>query len=214
MFTPLETCMPEMPKTTHRQRQKENTRKLILNTAYKLFAEKGYADTTMRLLAKEAGVGLGTICKHFPDKPSLLVDAYQGDLGRIIIEAFQTIPGAGIKGQLLHVTKSIYTFYAANPSFSRTLIKESLFLGGKYGQILDTQLQTFLKNISVLISSAVGRGELAAETDVFDATQIYGAFYFSVLVMALKKEKFDIEEEIERVGSMLEKHLKFVDIKK
>ena len=48
-------------KKTHRQRQKEDTKDLILNAAYKLFAERGYADTTMRLLAKEAGVGLGTI---------------------------------------------------------------------------------------------------------------------------------------------------------
>ena len=43
---------------THRQRQKEDTKDLILRTAYKLFAERGYADTTMRSLAKEAGVGL------------------------------------------------------------------------------------------------------------------------------------------------------------
>ena len=106
----MESFMPKMNKT-HRQRQKENTKELILNTAYKLFAEKGYANTTMRFLAKEAGVGLGTIFKHFPDKPSLLVEAYKGDLGSIIIEAFKTIPESGIKNQLLHVTRYIYTFY-------------------------------------------------------------------------------------------------------
>lgn len=198
--------MSEM-NITHRQRQKENTRELILNMAYKLFAEKGYTATTMRLLAKEAGVGLGTIFKHFPDKPSLLVEAYKGDLGSIIIEAFKTIPASGIMDQLLHVTRYIYTFYAANPAFSRTLIKESLFLDGPHGKILDAQLQTFLENIAGLISSAVGRGELKADTVVFDVTQAYGAFYFSILVMALKKPEFVVEEEIEKLGSMLEKHI-------
>ena len=69
------------------------------------------------------------------------------------------------------------------------------------------QLQTFLKNISELISSAVRRNELTAETDVFDVTQAYGSFYFSVLVMALKKPEFDVEEETERVGTMLGKYL-------
>jgi AcrR family transcriptional regulator len=203
--------MPNGEKTTHRQRQKENTRVLILNTAYKLFAEEGYANTTMRLLAKKAGVGLGTICKHFPDKPSLLVDAYQDDLGGIIIEAFRTIPKTGVRNQLSHITKYIYTFYAADPEFSKNLIKESLFLGGKYGRILDSQLQTFLEKISELILLAVDRCELAPETDVFDLTQTYGAFYFSVLIMALKKADFDAEEEAERVCRMLEKNLQYGD---
>ena len=183
-------------KKTHRQRQKEDTKDLILNAAYKLFAERGYADTTMRLLAKEAGVGLGTIFKHFPDKPSLLVEAYQGDLGTIIIEAFKTIPDAGIKNQLLHITKQIYRYYANNPEFSRTLIKESLFLEGEYGKILDAQLKSFLESISELISAAVKRCELSQDTDVFESTQAYASLYFSLLVPALKKQKFDVEEEI------------------
>ena len=188
---------------TYRQRQKENTKELILNTAYKLFAQRGYANTTMRLLAKEAGVGLGTIFKHFPDKPSLLVEAYQGDLGTIIIEAFKTIPESGIRNQLLHITRQIYKYYANNYEFSKTLIKESLFLEGKHGKILDEQLRSFLNSISELISAAVKRCELPQDTDVIGSTQAYGSFYFSVLVMALKKQKFDVEGEIELMERLL-----------
>ncbi len=58
----------------------------------------------MRALAERAGVGLGTIFKHFPDKPSLLVAAFQDDLGRVVQEAFRTLPKKGIKSQLLHLT--------------------------------------------------------------------------------------------------------------
>ena len=193
-------------KKTHRQRQKENTKELILNTAYKLFAKRGYANTTMRLLAKEAGVGLGTIFKHFPDKPSLLVEAYQGDLGTIINEAFNTIPDSGIKNQLLHVTRQIYKYYANSPEFSRTLIKESLFLEGKHGKILDEQLRSFLKRIAELISAAVKEGELPDDTDVSESTQAYASLYFSSLVMALKKQKFDTEVEMELMDGMLGKY--------
>jgi len=206
MFIHMQEVFMATEKKTHRQRQKENTKKLILDTAYKLFAQRGYANTTMRLLAEEAGVGLGTIFKHFPDKPSLLVEAYQGDLGTIIIEAFQTIPESGIKKQLLHVTRQIYKYYSSNPEFSKTLIKESLFLEGKHGKILDEQLKTFLETISELISAAVKKGELTHDTDVFESTQAYGSFYFSVLVMALKKQKFDVEEEVETIASMLGKY--------
>jgi AcrR family transcriptional regulator len=206
MLDALQEALMIAEKKTHRQRQKENTKELILNTAYKLLAERGYANTTMRLLAKEAGVGLGTIFKHFPDKPSLLVEAYQGDLGTIIIEAFKTIPESGIKNQLLHVTGQIYKYYANNPEFSKTLIKESLFLEGKHGKILDEQLRSFQYSISELISAAVKRCELPQDTDVIESTQAYGSFYFSVLVMALKKQKFDVEGELELMQRLLGKY--------
>jgi AcrR family transcriptional regulator len=196
-------------KKTLRQRQKENTQELILNTAYRLFADRGYANTTMRALAKEAGIGLGTIFKHFPDKPSLLVKAYQDDLGNIIIEAFKTLPKSNIKNQLVHLTKYIYSFYANNPDFSRTLIGESLFLQGEYGQILDEQLGAFLEKISELIVLALKRGELAPDTDVLGSTQAYGCFYFSILVMALKKPTFNVDAEAETVGSMIERYFHY-----
>ncbi len=194
----------EIDNPTYRQAQKQNTKSLILMKAYELFAEKGYSDTTMRLLARRAGVGLGTIFKHFADKPSLLVEAYQNDLGEIIAEAFRTIPEAGIKEQLLHLSKNIYEFYALNPAFSRTLIKESLFLEGAPGKALDQQLMTFLQNVSSLISKAIARGELSPETNSLLATHAFGAFYFSVLVMALKKPTFNVESELELLGCMLE----------
>ena len=193
-------------KSTYRQLQKENTKQLILNTAYEMFAEKGYSETTMRLLAERAGIGLGTIFKHFPDKPSLLVEAYQGDLGKTIIKAFKTLPETGIKEQLLHLTKEIYEFYASNPAFSRTLIKESLFLENEPGKILDEQLKVFLEKVAELIVMAVKQGELSPETNVLAVTQAFGAFYFSVLVMALKKPTFNTEEELEALGSMIESY--------
>jgi AcrR family transcriptional regulator len=48
-----------------------------------LFAEKGYEKTTMRALAEHAGIGLGTIFKHYPDKPPILAAAFEDDLNAI-----------------------------------------------------------------------------------------------------------------------------------
>ena len=137
--------MNPSPKKSRRQLQKEDTRRVILEAAYALFADRGYARTTMRALAQRAGVGLGTIFKHFPDKPSLLVAAFQDDLGRVVQESFRTLPKKGIKSQLLHLTRKLFDFYANNHRFSRTLIREGLFMEGEYGQILDGQLMTFLR---------------------------------------------------------------------
>jgi len=198
--------MTSQQRITHRQMQKEDTKRIILDAAYSLFAEKGYAKTTMRALAAQAGVGLGTIFKHFPDKSSLLAAAFQEDLGRIIHDAFASLPVVGIKKQLLHITKNIYGFYAENPKFSRNLIKEALFLEGEHGEILDAQLMAFLDEIAGLLEKAVQRGELKKGTDPHSGALAFGSFYFTGLLLGLKQPKFDIDAQLKIVETLLENY--------
>ena len=54
----------------------EQTRQLILETALRLFREKGYADTTMRAIAKEAGVAVGNAYYYFDSKEHLIQGFY------------------------------------------------------------------------------------------------------------------------------------------
>jgi AcrR family transcriptional regulator len=50
----------------------EETKKMILNAARKLFSKKGYDAVTMREIAKEAGCSHTTIYLYFKDKEQLL----------------------------------------------------------------------------------------------------------------------------------------------
>ena len=43
----------------------EHTRGSIINAAHSLFANQGYAATSMRQIAEEAGLALGGIYNHF-----------------------------------------------------------------------------------------------------------------------------------------------------
>lgn len=193
-------------KITHRQAQKEDTRRIILDSAYLLFAQNGYAKTTMRSLAKQAGVALGTISKHFPDKSSLLAAAFQDDLSKIIKNSFNSLPRSGLKNQLLHITKSLYGFYAENSSFSRTLIKEVLFLEGEHGKILDSQISEFLSEISGLIKKAVANGEISPETNIQEGALAYWSFYFTVLLMGLKQPSFDTKFQLTIIEKLIENY--------
>lgn len=55
-----------------RQMQKTNTRKKIIEAAYRIFSEKGFSAATS-IIAKEAGVSHGSIFVHFPTLNDLLV---------------------------------------------------------------------------------------------------------------------------------------------
>lgn len=60
----------------------EQTRTLILETALRLFQERGYDKTTMRVIAREAGVSVGNAYYYFSSKEHLV----QGFYDRIAAE--------------------------------------------------------------------------------------------------------------------------------
>ena len=53
------------------QRRKLETRKLILDAAYQLFAEKGYAQATIDDIIRACGVSKGALYHHFASKEEL-----------------------------------------------------------------------------------------------------------------------------------------------
>ena len=63
----------DQPTPPARRARGEQTRQLILETALRLFRERGYAETTMRAIAKEAGVAVGNAYYYFDSKEHLIV---------------------------------------------------------------------------------------------------------------------------------------------
>ncbi len=59
-------------KDSIRKIQKLNTRKKIIETAYKVFSEKGFS-VSSSVIAREAGVSHGSIFAHFPTMNDLLI---------------------------------------------------------------------------------------------------------------------------------------------
>jgi len=59
-----------------RTRKGEQTRRLILETALELFRERGYDETTMRLIAERADVALGNAYYYFRSKEHLVQAFY------------------------------------------------------------------------------------------------------------------------------------------
>jgi TetR/AcrR family transcriptional regulator, regulator of autoinduction and epiphytic fitness len=63
-------------RSPRRAAQARETRRLVLDVAARLFAERGYVGTSFDAVAAEAGVGRATVFAHFPTKSALLKAAY------------------------------------------------------------------------------------------------------------------------------------------
>jgi AcrR family transcriptional regulator len=55
----------------------EQTRQLIVDTALRLFRERGYDETTMRAVAGEAGVSVGNAYYYYDSKEHLVLEFYE-----------------------------------------------------------------------------------------------------------------------------------------
>jgi AcrR family transcriptional regulator len=57
-------------------------RELLLEAAVRAFASDG-ADVTLKAIAKTAGVGIGTLYRHFPTRDALVEAAYRQELAHL-----------------------------------------------------------------------------------------------------------------------------------
>jgi len=197
----------------YRDKIKKDTELHIRRTAYELFEKKGYEQTTMRELAKQAGIGLGTIFNYYPDKSSLLAAAFTDDLGHILNRTFTKIPELPVIEQLSYIVKNIYSFYARHHLLSRILVKELLFIQGSQTNELENQLNGFMKYIEGIFIKSIERREIKSNLDINDAVLAFASFYFLGLHSGLKGSSFKISFQVKTFQRLLSQYLSCYHIK-
>lgn len=195
--------MTSPKRHTRRTQQKAETRKIILQTAKLLFTQKGFEKTTMRAIADEAGVAVGTLFVHFPDKPSLLAAALYDDLEGALAQAFASLPDKDVETKLLYLVRQLYQYYARNPTLSRILVKETLFLSGEWGHTFANQVEKFVKQITTLLLTAQQAGQVSTDVDCELAAEIFMSHYLTVLIQGLRSEDFKPDIQVSLLTRLL-----------
>src|SRR6202522_2763904 len=73
--------VPETGERALRADARRN-RERLLEVAVRAFSQEG-PDVTLDSIAKEAGVGIGTLYRHFPTREALVEAAYRSELARL-----------------------------------------------------------------------------------------------------------------------------------
>lgn len=164
-----------------RERNKILKRTRILDAAIKLFSSNGYEQTSIEELAREAGVGKGTVYSYFHNKRDI-VKAFCDDILEYARSelAAKTSPETPLKDQLMVIFLADFKYVAENREFSRVFLQEKVFpKRGSSKEDLEMQ-DSYFELLYPIYQRAQERGELKKELELL---HISGHFYAIYLLL-------------------------------
>ncbi|WP_338668797.1 TetR/AcrR family transcriptional regulator [Pseudodesulfovibrio methanolicus] len=190
---------------TLRQRRKAETRQRIQDAARRLIAQNGFEATTMRDLAGEAGVGVGTVALHFQDKISLLFSSFFEDISEVSRRAVDGVPeDVPIREQFRHMLHTMYSYYAEHTLFLRSVVKEALFATGAWKDRFDAQFEEVVGKVAALVEARKAAGEVRPEVSSLDVALLCWSLYAAGLIDGLNRDRFDVQAQVDAVMGRLE----------
>ncbi len=137
--------------------------KAILEAALKLFARKGFYTANVEEIAALAGVGKGTVYRHFTDKKGLfeaLMDSCLVEFLACIREAVKAEGTAAAR--LSALSQAHLAYFARRGEFFMLLIKEQGTFGAEFHASLIKKYLVQVEIIEDCIKEGVCSGELRA----------------------------------------------------
>lgn len=137
----------------------ERTRQVVIEAAHQLFVDQGYAATSMRQIAEKAGLALGGIYNHFPNKESIF---------SVVLMAYhpfhQVLPlltkaqGETFEDFVRNAAKSMVAELGRRPDFIKLFFVELVEFEGKN---MPTMFQTVFPQVLPLVKRFTdSKGEL------------------------------------------------------
>lgn len=108
------------------------TRQAILQAAYELFLEKGYAATSMREIAERAALALGGIYNHFENKEAIFSELIVSRHPfHQVLPLLQAAPGATVEQFVRNAASSMVAELGRRPDFIKFLFVELVEFDGR-----------------------------------------------------------------------------------
>jgi AcrR family transcriptional regulator len=154
--------MPQKTKTHPKQRIKE--------AAINLFSEKGYAATTMRQIARKAGLAPGSLYNHVKRKSDLLLDIHRNFVDEVIEKTKQKEnQDQSCEERLREVFKTFMKAIFENKLSFKILLEQETFLPPAAKKEVGRNVNLLKEGFKRIIQSGIERGEFR-EVDIKMAT--------------------------------------------
>ncbi len=168
-----------------RNRDKESTRKRILDAAMDVFSEKGYTKALIDDIAKESETSKGAFYFHFPSKKAIFEALLQTLVHRIVRDVEETIDSRqGAVDKIEGALRTVLRTFSRHEKATRLLFVEATGLGKIFDQHVLAAHRQFAALIAKHLQTAVDDRSIAPIDVDLTAYAWLGAIH-EVLLMAL-----------------------------
>jgi AcrR family transcriptional regulator len=161
-------------ESTRRQRADAVRNRARVLAAAKAVFSKGGADASLEAVAKRAGVGIGTLYRHFPTREALYEAVYQHEVQQLLELAEQLKDEASPAEALRRWMRSIVEFVATKKGMVAAL---AVAVAGS-SELHARSFEVLAKAAGILLDRAVAAGEVRSDIDAGDlARALIGMCY-------------------------------------
>lgn len=171
------------PSSDRRSRRSAELRERIFRSALDLFAQKGFAETTVEDITNAADVGKGTFFNYFPSKDHILLAFGEMQLARLreaVDEARQT--NEPLPKFLRSLTARMTQEPARNPDIVRVLLLAFLSNPEVRHAMMDLQTRVLALH-SEMIQLGQERGEIRKDFPPLEIAQVFRQVIFGTLLI-------------------------------
>ena len=190
------------------QEQKLESRKAIIRGAVDLISEKGFKSSTMRAIAKAAGVGEATIYNYFPTKEAILYAYYEDHMLDCIenlkqVNNFHTF---SLQEQLQSLFSTSLNLYLPEREFVSQTFR-MVFLGGsrEWSRVKPIRA-AFLSAVDDMLAAAAEVGEIPQQ--VFQ--ELLGQFLLDAYIATVHYWLNDTSEGFSNTSVLLDQGLELI----
>jgi len=199
-----------MPKIV----DKSEKRSMILESATRILARKGYQNTRIAEIAKEAGIGKGTIYEYFQSKDEIFSASFQAFMSEI-----QGIIARRIQGVSDPLERLRSYFFAWTEIFNSAHIKVMEIMLDFWAEGVRRKQDSGLfdltmayrehrKFLTALLREGIDQGKII-QTDAGEIASIFiGALDGILIQWILDRDVFDLKHACERLGEVMLRGLK------
>jgi TetR/AcrR family transcriptional regulator, fatty acid metabolism regulator protein len=160
---------------TERSTAQEDKRRLILDAAVRVFAQKGYHTSRVGDIAEEAGVAHGLLYHYFRSKEELLVTIFR-ETWRDVLDAVRAVEETDetARERLAGIAKILLRAWRRDPDLVRVLVRE-VTRSSHLQQRID-EIDAAFSGLERIIARGQADGEFRADVDARMVSYVfYGA---------------------------------------
>jgi AcrR family transcriptional regulator len=161
----------------------ERTSRAIIDAAYDLIVERGYAATSMRQIADKAGLALGSIYNHFPSKEEVFVAVIQERHPLLqIVPLLNAVEGETVETFARNAARTLIAELGHHPEFLNLLLIEIVEFKGEHVPVVFEKMFPMIEQLAQRLSNLQGD---MREIPQFVLARAFLGMFFSFFITEL-----------------------------